>query len=122
MTMPTSFYPWAVLEDTFDFTFNGVTHTVNYKTAPVVGDPAHDFTEYGILFKTRVPVQYINWQMNGAYRWIEHINQRLVTGDVYLTTEVETVSDINEQLGGTWVYQGAVSKPWGNQYYWKKTS
>lgn len=121
MTKPTSYYPWATLDDTYDIIFNGVTHTVPYKAMPVVGDTEHDFTDVGILYNVRVPVQYINWQMNGAYQWIVHLDQRLVVGDVYITSEVETEATINEQLGGGWLQIGTVTQAWGTDYYWKKT-
>lgn len=120
MTRPSTYYPWATDDDTYNITVNGITHTVPYKAKPIPSDPVHDFTTNGAMKGISVPAQYFNWQFSGSYYWFLHLDQRYGIGDIYTTNTSKTPDGLSETLGGGWEYIGSAAKTYGTIYYWKK--
>jgi hypothetical protein len=109
-------YPWAVLDGvTEDITVDSVNYTVPNKTRPDA-----DFRERGILYGQGMPTQYWNYQLNGYHLLSEHLDGRLVAGDIREVTEDYTEDEVNLKYGGTWGLLGSDTQFATTVYYWIK--
>lgn len=69
-----------------------------------------------------MPIQYWNYQLNGFYQMMLHLDERYGIGDIHETTLTVDPSYLEETLGGAWSPLGSVSYSGTPVHYWVKES
>lgn len=88
--------------------------------------PLSEHTFYGLRYREPVNFQELNWQLDGASKWQQHLDQRYQIGDIHATTRIltglESVLDLSIRLGGTWILVGQETIGSETFEYYRKTA
>lgn len=69
-------------------------------------EPTPEWKLSGQLFQENLPYPYFNYQFDLIDKWLKHLNERYIVGDVHLSTSGESAAVISIRLGGTWADNG----------------
>jgi hypothetical protein len=96
---------WAVndIQQLIDINGDQIDEVLNNKIEPTAA-----WKLSGQLYQENLPYPYFNYQFDLIDKWLQHLDQRQVVGDIYttLTANNPTASSVSAQLGGTWVTAG----------------
>lgn len=81
-----------------------------------------DYQQTGVLLGEDLDRQWLNQQMYLVGKWVEHLDERYVTGDIHLTVSAEDAATISTRLGGTWVQRGTQALGTITAKIWEKTA
>jgi len=83
--------------------------------------PIPEFTSFGLRPGQPPTFQEVNYQFDGASKWIQHLDQRYSVGSIHKTTSAEDSTAIGIRLGGTWENLGTESVGGETIQVWRKT-
>jgi len=121
-TRPSDNYEWASSTVTQDINIEGSIYTVDNKQ-----EPFQDQKDYGMAYdpigvedRRGWPIQFLNYQLNGVYLWMEHLDERYISGDCFKSIGSDKTT-IDAQLGGSWtLLDTVVVGGIGSVQYWVK--
>lgn len=72
--------------------------------------PSESKRQYGQGYQQALFRQDINWQWDNNAKWIEYLDKRVATDDIYMTADAsKTEAQVEDQMGGQWVSLGTLS-------------